>query len=191
TAPAAPPTTTTTVTASTSTSTTTAASTSTTTTPVSSTTTTTQCTPTGQENTSPTCSDMIDNDCNGLIDCADPGCTGIFTCPRARKDPTIIVFGHAGSLDLLRGHAKLTMPSAAIMTMPVGVLLSDQSGAIYSAELSAGSFKGDPNGPIFRFTDPDAQTSGGLSSVKIKRNRDGVSYTFSFRAYGDLSAATD
>jgi len=134
---------------------------------------------------------MIDNDCNGLIDCADPGCTGIFPCPRARKDPTIIVFGHAGSLDLLRGHAKLTMPSAAITTMPVGVLLSDQSGAIYSAELSAGSFKGDPNGPIFRFTDPDAQTSGGLSSVKIKRNRDGVSYTFSFRAYGDLSAATD
>ena len=44
---------------------------------------------------------------------------------------------------------------------------------------------------IFRFRNLDARTSGGLYSVKIKRNKDGVSYSFSFGAYGDLSAATD
>src|SRR5262245_52036317 len=170
--------------------TTTIAASTTTTTPVSTTTSTTQCSPTA-ENTSAACGDKIDNDCDGLVDCADPDCNGIFPCPPARKDPTIIVFGHAGSLDLIRGHAKLTMTPVDITTTPVGVLLSNPSGAIYSAELAAGLLTGDPNGAIFRFTNLNAKTAGGLYSVKIKRNRDGVSYTFSFRAYGDLSAATD
>lgn len=39
------------------------------------------CTPTGPENTPATCSDGIDNDCNGLIDCDDPSCSGIGNCP--------------------------------------------------------------------------------------------------------------
>jgi len=33
------------------------------------------------ENTPETCSDGIDNNCNGLIDCADPSCSGIGSCP--------------------------------------------------------------------------------------------------------------
>jgi subtilisin-like proprotein convertase family protein len=39
------------------------------------------CTPTGPENTPATCSDGIDNDCNGLVDCMDPSCSGIGMCP--------------------------------------------------------------------------------------------------------------
>jgi hypothetical protein len=39
------------------------------------------CTPTGQEGTPATCSDSLDNDCNGLTDCADPVCSGIGNCP--------------------------------------------------------------------------------------------------------------
>ncbi len=35
----------------------------------------------GPENTPETCSDGIDNDCNGLVDCADPSCSGIGSCP--------------------------------------------------------------------------------------------------------------
>ena len=35
----------------------------------------------GAENTPETCSDGIDNNCNGLVDCADPSCSGIGSCP--------------------------------------------------------------------------------------------------------------
>jgi hypothetical protein len=35
----------------------------------------------GDENTPDTCSDGFDNNGNGLIDCADPTCSGIGTCP--------------------------------------------------------------------------------------------------------------
>src|SRR5262245_13067123 len=180
-----------TTTTSTSTSSTTSSS-STTTTVVSSTTTTTQCVPTGPENNTGACSDMIDNDCDGLIDCQDPDCANIFPCPTARKDPTIIKFGRAGSLDLIRGHAKLNMtPPNPIPSYPVSVLLSDLSGEIYSDGLPAYKLTGDANGKIFRFTNVAARTSGGMYSVKIKKNSDGVSYTFGFTSYGDLSRATN
>jgi parallel beta-helix repeat protein len=162
-------------------------STTTTTTVVSSTTTTTQCVPTGPENTSPTCSDMIDNDCNGLIDCADPSCSGIFPCPPAKKDPTIITFSRTG-LDQIRGHAKLETPPVDISTMNVGVLLSGPHGAIYSGSLPAGALTA--TGTIFRYRNAAARTAGGIHGLKIKQNRGG-SYTFSFAAYADLSAATD
>jgi hypothetical protein len=33
------------------------------------------------ENTPATCSDGLDNNCNGLVDCADPSCSGIGNCP--------------------------------------------------------------------------------------------------------------
>jgi subtilisin-like proprotein convertase family protein len=39
------------------------------------------CTFTGSENTPAQCSDGIDNNCNGLIDCADPSCSGVGSCP--------------------------------------------------------------------------------------------------------------
>ena len=40
-----------------------------------------QCTPTGAENDPTTCSDGVDNDCNGHVDCSDPSCSGVGTCP--------------------------------------------------------------------------------------------------------------
>ena len=39
------------------------------------------CTVSGPENTVATCSDGIDNDCNGTTDCDDPSCSGVGTCP--------------------------------------------------------------------------------------------------------------
>jgi hypothetical protein len=40
-----------------------------------------QCVPTGPENTPELCSDGIDNDCSGHIDCRDPSCSGVGMCP--------------------------------------------------------------------------------------------------------------
>jgi hypothetical protein len=135
---------------------------------------------------------MVDDDCDGLIDCADPDCTGIFPCPRASKDPTIIQFHRtAGGLDMIRGHAKLQMAAVDLTAMPVSVLLSDLSGRIFSDGLPAGALTLSPSGTIYLFRNPSARTNGGMYSVKIKKNKDKTSYTFSFTSYGDLSAATD
>ncbi len=38
------------------------------------------CVPT-DENTPAACSDSIDNDCDGVVDCADPSCSGVGQCP--------------------------------------------------------------------------------------------------------------
>jgi len=132
---------------------------------------------------------MIDNDCDGLIDCADPDCRGTEPCPIAHKDPTVIKFGRAGAFDLIHGHAKLDMAPVDVAAMRVGVLLSHPQGAIYSATLAPGSLI--QSGTSFRFVNTAARTSGGIFLLKLKQSRDGTSYTFSFSAYGDLSAATD
>jgi hypothetical protein len=145
---------------------------------------------TQSENTSPACGNSLDDDCDQLIDCADPDCTGIFPCPPAKKDPTLIRFGRPGSPDRLGGHAKLEMAPVDLKAMPVRVLLTNPSGAIYSGGLPAGALTGNSKGTIFRFQNAGARTSGGISSVKIKKNNDGT-YTFSFTTYANLSAATD
>jgi len=181
---------TTTTTSTTSTTVSTMTATSTTAVTTSSTTTTTLCM-SQPENTSPACGNMVDDDCDGLVDCADPDCSGIFPCPPAPKDPTIIKFGRAGTLDQIRGHAKLEMTPVDLTAMRVGVLLGNPNGVIYSGTLPAGALTAGSNGRIFRFRNPDARTGGGIYSVKIKQRTDRTSYTFSFASYGNLSAATD
>lgn len=39
------------------------------------------CEPSGVEDTPATCSDSIDQDCDGLYDCQDPSCSGVGECP--------------------------------------------------------------------------------------------------------------
>jgi hypothetical protein len=162
----------------------------TTTTVASTTTTTTLCTP-QPENTHAACSDMVDNDCDLLIDCEDPDCNGTFACNTAKNDPTLIKFGAGDALDLIRGHAKLEMAPVDVPARSVGMLLTNPNGAIYSGSLPAGALTPGPSGTIFRFRNADARTGGGIYSLKIKQNNDGSSYTFGFAAYADLSAATD
>ena len=134
---------------------------------------------------------MIDNDCDGLPDCADPDCAGVFPCPPARKDPTSIVFGRNGKLDRLKGHAKLTMAATDVAALPVGILLSDNSGTIYRDGLPANVLSASPKGTIYKFRNAAARTAGGMYDLKIKKNNDNESYTFGFTSYGDVSGATD
>jgi hypothetical protein len=130
---------------------------------------------------------MRDDDCDGSIDCADPDCNGVFPCPPARKDPTLIKFGDAG-LDLLRGHARLDMTPVDITALRgVGVVLSDPLGALYSGQLATGALTN--LGGTFVYRNSDARTRGGIYSLKIRPN--GTGYKFSFASYADLSAATD
>jgi YD repeat-containing protein len=129
---------------------------------------------------------MIDNDCDGLVDCADPECQ---PCPRASKDPTVIRFGQ-GRPDMLRGHVVLHMTPVDVGSMPIGLLLSNPRDVIYRDVLPAGSLTG---GRVLRYRNPDARSVGGIYSLKIvgPRTPDGTTYGVSFTAYGDLSAATD
>lgn len=146
------------------------------------------CSPT-PENTSAACSDMMDNDCDGLIDCADPDCAGLGFCVPFRKDPTIITF--LPGLDSLRGHGKFGLAAVDLTAEPVSILLTQPGATIYSGTLRAGALTPNATGTSFAYSNVAARTSGGIYSLKIKKNRDGSSYTVRFASYADLSAATD
>jgi hypothetical protein len=134
---------------------------------------------------------MVDNDCDDLIDCHDPDCTDIFPCPPAHKDPTSVVFGRGDRIDLLRGHAKLDLVPTDIAALPLHILLTNLSGLIYADGLLAGAVTTDATGKNYRYRNARARESGGMYQLKVKKNKDGISYTFSFASYGDLSRATD
>jgi len=223
TAPEPPVTTTTTTTSSTtiltttSTSTTVSSTTSSSTT-VTSTSTTLGCVPTPEVGH---CADMIDNDCDGLIDCADSDCKpatceggtqdgescasrpaqaactgggGTCICAPIRSDPTTIVFGPAGAgHDVLTSHGRVIIPGPTldIANSDVGWLLNNAQGRIFSAVLPAGSLKPDQSGKLFRYVNPDARTSGGIYKVQIRARRIGTSYGYRVQAFGDLSGAAD
>ena len=90
---------------------------------------------------------------------------------------------------MLRGHATLDMTPVDLGSTPVGILLTNPRAVIYRAELPAGALSG--TGSIFRFTNRDARSAGGIYSLKLRQRSDGSAYAISFAAYGDLSAATD
>jgi hypothetical protein len=159
--------------------------TTTTSTTTSTTTTTAPCVPVPE-----ICNNMIDDDCDGLVDCADPDCDNVPPCPVARKDPTLIKFARPGSLDLIKGHATLDTTPLDVRATSVGVLLSNPSGVIYQAALPGSALTPDGSGKTFRYRNSGARTAGGIYSLKVKlRHND--SYSFSFASYANLSAATD
>ena len=92
------------------------------------------------------CSDGIDNDCNGLIDCADPACAGKGTCcvPTTGIDSTI----YATSADTLYVINHNTWTESAVGTYgvsdkmtdiamtPNGSLFTISSTALYSVNVN-------------------------------------------------------
>ena len=140
------------------------------------------------------CNDMQDNDCNGLIDCADPNCVNITPCRPARKDPTSITFGHGGvGRDRFKTQAKLTMTPTDLTQLEIDVGLSNSTGAIYKGALIAHDLVSYRGGALYRFSDPGARFGRGkrfgISRVKIKKLGDDSGYTVKFEVYANLQAA--
>lgn len=187
-----------------------------TTTTMSTTTTVPSCVPTGPETGH--CNDMVDNDCNGLIDCADPACQpgdclggtqddldcstpanqaacvaggGVCQCPNIDKDPTTIKFGPRGStLGRLKSHGRFTLVGAVdVKGSDFGTVIANSRGQIYSVTLPANSLVANSSGTSFKYKNVLAATHGGFSKVSI-RVRNGL-YRYTLEAYGDMSRATD
>lgn len=146
------------------------------------------CVPTGPEDNTLACSNQLDDDCDGLIDCLDPDCTPVDPCPIAKKDPTDIRFGNG--LDRLRSKAVLGMVPIDLSSVNVGILLTNPSGMLYAVEIP-GSLLTPPDGTTRRFRNLAARTEGGLYEIKLKKQRNGSGYAASTISYADLSAATD
>jgi hypothetical protein len=164
------------------------------------------------------CGNMVDDDCDGLIDCSDPNCGptkciggtengqecasdqgsaacadggGMCQCPTIKKDPTTIRFGRPGlTLDRFQSHGRLVLPAGVdVMASDVGFLLSNLNGSIYQVVLPAGSLTSNSNGTSFRYGDLKARTRGGLRKVRIRATRG--TFRYWVEAYGDMSRAVD
>jgi len=161
---------------------------------------------------------MIDNDCNGLIDCDDPACAicvggtnagqpcntpqtssacttagGMCECPPILKDPTTIKFGPPGAgLDQFKSHGRAILPAGLdVAGSEVGWLLTNANGAIYSAVIPAGTLTPSAHGSLFLYTNKDAKLHGGIYKAKIKITHLGTYYGYRVESYGDISRATD
>ncbi|HJQ85191.1 MAG TPA: hypothetical protein VKA21_13995 [Candidatus Binatia bacterium] len=142
-----------------------------------------------------TCNDMVDNDCDGPIDCQDPDCAGIAPCPRIRKDPTIIRFGHPGTgRDVMTSHGKIALPFVDMTAVDVSWLVSNRRGEIFRATVPAGAFRPGAGFRTYRYRDGGVRAGdrhAGIYSARLRRLRDGSGYSYNVQAYGDLSRATD
>ncbi len=134
------------------------------------------------------CTNLSDDDGDGLIDCDDPDCD----CQVFGKDPGSIVFrptrpGH----DKFKVHGRMTLQNPnGFLSGKFGVLLTNSNGVIYRAILEDGDLLRLSKGA--KFKDPSASrgpgTRDGLYSVRIKNK--GAFITIAIQAFADMSRAT-
>jgi hypothetical protein len=142
------------------------------------------------------CTNMIDDDCDGLVDCDDTGdCPP--PCPPIQKDPSTIKFGPPGEgLDRFKSHGRVEPGTSVDVTSNVvGFVVSSQHGIVYRGVLQPGDWTTNTQHTVFKYVDSEARFGrgkrDGISKAKIRITRGGTSYGYKVQAYGDLSAATD
>jgi TQXA domain-containing protein len=142
------------------------------------------------------CTDTVDNDGDGALDCDDTDCS----CLQILRDPAVIRFAHRRPKsfrervrpDFFRVHGRLEPESAHdALTEGLSVMVTNTNGVIYKAHLLPGDLK--QHFTTMSFVDKAAArgegTREGLYRVKLKR---GIrnSLVVTVEAYGDFSAAT-
>ena len=140
------------------------------------------------------CDNMLDDDCDGLIDCMDPDCP---PCPPIRREPSGIQFDATGrGLDRFKSHGRvrLRVPLDDVTDVRVAWLLTNASGIIYQASLLPGDLTPRHAGSYYFFKDPGAHLGqgirDGLARVLILVGNDG-NLRYKVEGFGDMSTATD
>jgi hypothetical protein len=173
-----------------------------------------QCDPAGME----ICGNMMDDDGDGLVDCADPDCseaTGptcdetcnleTVDCKDILDDPAIIRFGTGGKPGYFSLHGRVLAAPGSFNPNVNGftVEITNANGHVYSGSILPGDLipGGVRNGlpSRYKFKDKTARTLGegslrdGIFRVGMRfRNVDGdPSFTVKLKIYGDFSLATE
>ncbi len=133
------------------------------------------------------CTDLTDNDGDGLIDCQDPDCD----CLPIGRDPGSIRFAPAAGNDLLSVHGSLA-PETQISptTEDIKFLLSNANGKVYSLVIKGGDVK-QLGRNLLRYRNRlAAKERTGLARFDLRYFPKRNNYTFVLKTYGDLSSAT-
>jgi len=156
------------------------------------------------------CNDMVDNDFDGLVDCADPDCCedleqqgcGLDCQPAAfckaiLNDPAVIKLNGTDP-DFFKFHGRVAVNPAVLNPVVDGfsVQLSNSSGIIYSGTLLPGDMIA-KSPARYMWKDKTAKNGvgvrDGLFRVRgVVRKFDGAFfYAIKVKAYGDFSAADE
>ena len=134
------------------------------------------------------CTDFVDNDGDGQVDCIDPDCE----CGPIGRDPGAIRFGPTGVNDLFSVHGSFVPQSQVSPSAEdIGFLLSNKNGKVFELLVKAKSLR-QLGRNLFRFRDQNAtRTRTGLARLDVRYYPKRGNYTFVVKAYGDLSLATE
>ena len=101
------------------------------------------------------CTDLVDDDGDGRIDCLDDDCD----CLPIGRDPGAIRFGKTGQKDLFSVHGSLDPASSfSLGTEDIKFLLSNANGKVLTIIIPAGKVK-QIGRNLFRFKDPIASAT--------------------------------
>jgi hypothetical protein len=135
------------------------------------------------------CTDLVDNDGDGQIDCLDTDCD----CLPIGRDPGVIRFDPAGAKkDLIAVHGSLK-PETPINPADetISFLLTNVNGKIFQLTIPAGDVK-QLGRNRYRLRNRLAQqTRSGVAQFDLRHFPRRDNYTFALKAYGDLSLATE